>query len=620
MAPTNTTRKVAVVIPCHNEAAAIAEVIQSLPRSAAARYGITLDIYVIDNRSTDATAQVAAAAGALVIQEPKKGKGNALRRGFASVASDADFVVMLDGDNTYSADEILRLIEPLMSDFCDVVIGSRLGGRIQAGAMNRLHRAGNRLFTLATRLLYGAHVSDVLTGYFAWKKAALDALRPHVLSQGFAIEMEMITKMARLGQRMTSVPISYHPRAGQSHLRPFRDGLKILFMLLKNIWWRPRPSKTAGTSRRMVFVSDGLYPYLKGGKEKRLHEITKRLAAMGHDVHIYTMHWWGAPDKVRQEYGVTLHALCPYYPMYQGNRRTIKEGIMFGLACFKLFWVRFDVLDVDHMPFFPVFSAWLVCLLRRKRLYATWHESLSHCEWVSYMGAGGFIAAIIERLSTHLPHRITAASAHTKELLAAHHGRRKRVDLVASGIDATMMKTVPSAALDCDVLFAGRLVKDKNVDKLIQAVAILAETKPEVHCLIIGDGPERTRLQRLVQQRRLAHNVVFLDPLPEAADVYSYMKAARVFCSPSVREGFGITTLEALACGTPVVTVNSQANAARHLVHDGQNGSVVVLEPEALAAAIHHWLSVAQKLDVNTSVAEYDWQQLAQKQAEVYLQ
>lgn len=614
------TQKVAVIIPCYNEAASIAKVIAKIPKSSLTAQGLQLGVYVIDNNSSDNTAQVAKKAGAIVIKEPKKGKGNALRTGFKSLPSNIDYVVMLDGDDTYSPEEILRLLEPLRSDFCDIVVGSRLGGRIQTAAMSRLNYIGNKLFTSAVRIFYQANVTDVLTGYFAWKKSALDELAPNVTSAGFAIEMEMITKMARLGHQMTSVPISYHPRTGQSNLHPLRDGLRILSMLLKNIFWR-RPlntAKNAFTARKIVFVSDAIYPYMKGGKEKRLHEITKHLAHMGHDVHIYTMKWWPGQNKTQVESGVHLHALSRYHKMYSGDRRTISEGLLFGLACFKLLRVRFDILDVDQMPFFPIFSSWIVCLLRGRKLHATWHEALSYEEWIKYMGVGGAIAAAFERLCILLPHHITAASAHTKELLATTHGRVKGVELVASGIDRSLIQAISTAPVRCDVLYVGRLVKDKNVDKLILATQIVRKTHPDIRCVIIGQGVERSHLEQQVRRLDLENNVVFLDPLPEAADVYSYMKAAKVFCSPSVREGFGIASLEALGCGTPVITVDSPNNAARHLVEDGQNGSIVPLSADALAQAILHWISVQQKPNIAKQIQDYDWHVLAQKQAKVY--
>ena len=614
------TKKVTVVIPCYNEAKGIGDVIAKFPRADLREQGIELEVLVVDNNSSDDTARVAAEAGARVVSELQKGKGNALRTGFKNLSDDTDYVVMLDGDDTYDPGEILRLLEPLRSGFSDVVVGSRLYGSIQSDAMNKLNFIGNKLFTFTARLLYGSNVTDVLTGYFAWRKEAIDELAPYIQSSGFAIEMEMVIKMARLGHRMTSVPISYFNRAGESHLRPLRDGSRILWVMLKHLMWRPiMGERRMFIPRKMVFVSDAIYPYMKGGKEKRLYEITKHLAAMGHDVHIYTMHWWDEPEKIKIEDGVTLHALCKRYPLYHGDKRDLKEAIMFSLACLKLFKVKFDILDVDHMPFFPVFSTWLVCRLRGRKLYATWHEALSRQEWVSYMHRAGIVASFIERMSIRLPHHITAASAQTKESLASIHGRHKGVAMVGSGIDTSLLNAVPRADVNCDVLYVGRLVKDKNVDKLVAAVDILAQVHPTINCIIIGEGPEKGKLKRMVKRLKLQNNVTFMNTLPEASDVYAYMKAAKVFCTPSVREGFGIVTLEALGCGTPVITTDSPANAARHLINHGENGSVVRLNPNSLADAIEYWMSIAEKPDTATQVASNDWRLVAQQQAKVYL-
>ncbi|MDB5184821.1 MAG: glycosyltransferase, partial [Candidatus Saccharibacteria bacterium] len=175
-------RKLVVLIPCHNEADGITNVINKLPLPMLQHNNFKVKVIVIDNCSTDDTAKVARAAGATVIKENKKGKGNAIRTGFRAVPKDTDFVVMLDGDDTYDGGEITRMIEPLMNDFCSVVIGSRLGGKMHAGAMRTFNRAGNWFFTHIVRVYYRVNVTDVLTGYFAWKKEKLDELVPHLVS------------------------------------------------------------------------------------------------------------------------------------------------------------------------------------------------------------------------------------------------------------------------------------------------------------------------------------------------------------------------------------------------------------------------------------------------------
>src|SRR4030066_82014 len=168
-----------------------------------------------------------------------RSKGNAIRTGFGSISNDTDYVIMLDGDNTYKAKEIPRFIEPLENDFCDVIVGSRLEGKLNGDSLSFSHRLANWFFTFLTRRLYLVNTTDICTGYFAWKKEVIDELIPHIKSEGFGIEAEMITKMAKLGFKIFSVPITYDKREGNSKLSPYLDGLKILWILLKNINWRP---------------------------------------------------------------------------------------------------------------------------------------------------------------------------------------------------------------------------------------------------------------------------------------------------------------------------------------------------------------------------------------------
>lgn len=247
--------KLVILIPCYNEAKSIATVISKIPVEKIQQTGLETEILVINNNSTDNTREVAERAGATVIDEHKKGKGNAMRRGFSSLPEGTEYVVMLDGDDTYDPEEIVRLVEPLQSGFCKVVIGSRLSGRIRPGAMNFVSRLGNWGFTNLVRITHNVAVTDVLTGYFAWTREAIDDLSPHLRSSGFAIEMEMITRMARMDYEIFSVPISYNPRIGESNLRPIYDGTRILSMYAKTLRWRPHLSKkeddTSASKRRV---------------------------------------------------------------------------------------------------------------------------------------------------------------------------------------------------------------------------------------------------------------------------------------------------------------------------------------------------------------------------------
>ena len=231
--------KVTILIPCHNEEQGIAKVIDNIPHCTLDKYGFESRVIVIDNNSSDRTAEIAESKGAHVIFEPAKGKGNAMRKAFNCIDSDTTYIVMLDGDNTYDPREMLRLIEPIASGFCDVVIGSRLGGKVTKNAFKAQNRLANWIYTFLVRCFYGANITDVLSGYFAWRRDVIVGIRDHLKSDGFSIEMEMISKLVKLDYSIYSVPITYDIREGETKIEAIKDGLKILSTFSRNLFWSP---------------------------------------------------------------------------------------------------------------------------------------------------------------------------------------------------------------------------------------------------------------------------------------------------------------------------------------------------------------------------------------------
>lgn len=369
-----------------------------------------------------------------------------------------------------------------------------------------------------------------------------------------------------------------------------------------------------GTRRcRIGFVSDGVYPFNKGGKERRLWEITRRLQEGGVDVHIYTMKWWTGARTLDLE-GIRLHAICKQRALYQGERRSITQAIIFGLATLKLIVARFDVLDVDHMPYFPVFTARIVCALRRKRMVATWHEVWGSEYWRSYIGRLAPISAAIEWLAARAAHEIIADSPQTSARLIEQLKVKVPVRTIELGVDLATIQAENNSTLESDILYAGRLLAHKNVDMLLRAVALLKEDRPWLRCRIIGEGPERSRLESLALDLDLERNVSFHDFFPGSA-VYGVMKSATVFAIPSVREGFGVVVLEANSCGLPVVSVNHPDNAARHLIMQDQNGYLAEADAVSLAKALDTALIRAPLLDPRASAVRSgylrDWGEVA---------
>lgn len=361
------------------------------------------------------------------------------------------------------------------------------------------------------------------------------------------------------------------------------------------------------SGKRIALVTDSIYPYNTGGKETRTLELSTRLVAAGYDVHIYTMHWWkeASPDKLQG--GVWLHALSPLYPLYDGERRSTKQGVLFGLACFKLIFERFDVVDVDHIPFFPLFSVRLVAWLKRKPMFATWHEVWGRTYWQEYMGRQGIVASLIEHLSTRLPSQIIAVSEMTENRLSTELSYTHPVALVYNGIDQSEIHRIRAKRTTSDIIYAGRLIEHKNVDMLLEAIALLKTTNPDITCRIFGDGPERTKLESLAFKLGLEQNVHFYGFIPNHQDVYAYMKAAKVSVLPSTREGFGISVIEANACGLPVVTFDHPANAAKDLINP-TTGLLAKPNARDLAKKIDKLLTKKTSPEaIRAAVAHYDW-------------
>ena len=234
------SRGLTILLPTYNEVDALPMVINGLPLDALRAAGWEPRIVVADGRSTDGTQQTAADLNLeLIVQGPAAGKGFGMREGFARfLAHHDDVLVMLDADGTYAPNEMLRLLQHLEKGSYDVVIGSRLRGDIQRGAMSRLNWIGNHILTWFAVALYQVFISDVCTGYWAFRRTAIQKMSLN--STEFEIEAEMYTACATEGLRMSEVPISYAPRIGESKLGSIGDGVRILRKLLVRRMF-PRP-------------------------------------------------------------------------------------------------------------------------------------------------------------------------------------------------------------------------------------------------------------------------------------------------------------------------------------------------------------------------------------------
>ncbi|MFO0973567.1 MAG: glycosyltransferase [Phycisphaerae bacterium] len=216
--------RIAVLVPCYNEAITVGAVVRdfrrALPEAA---------IYVFDNNSSDDTAALARQAGAVVIREKKQGKGHVVAAMLEKV--EADCYVMVDGDDTYPAEAVRELLAPVLQERADMAVGRRMAVD-QRRAYRRFHVFGNRLVVWLINTIFGAKLTDIMSGYRAFTRAV--ALHLPVLAYGFDIETEMTLQCLYRRWVIVEVPVAYRerPAGSASKLNTVSDGLRVLFRIL----------------------------------------------------------------------------------------------------------------------------------------------------------------------------------------------------------------------------------------------------------------------------------------------------------------------------------------------------------------------------------------------------
>ncbi len=244
--------KVAVLLPCYNESLTIEKVVKDFRAQLP-----DADIWVYDNNSTDGSGDLARAAGAKVRRVVQQGKGHVVRRMFQEI--EADVYVMVDADDTYPADEVQKLIDPIVRGEADMVNGDRLSSTYMTENKRPGHNFGNTLMCTLIRLLWGQRVHDVLTGYRAFSRLFVKSCP--VLANGFEIETEMTLHTLDKRMSLVEVPVQYRDRpAGSfSKLNTVSDGIRVLLTLF-NLFRFYRPELFFGlVGLALLLVSAGLF-------------------------------------------------------------------------------------------------------------------------------------------------------------------------------------------------------------------------------------------------------------------------------------------------------------------------------------------------------------------------
>lgn len=374
---------------------------------------------------------------------------------------------------------------------------------------------------------------------------------------------------------------------------------------------------------KIAFIYDAAYPWVTGGAERRIYEVSTRLVKRGHEVHWYSLAWWWEDEgkmDIEME-GIKLHGVSKPKPLYSDDRRSIKEAIFFSLHLLNpLMKAKFDVVDCQGFPFFSSFVSKFHEAFGRSKMVITLHEVWGDY-WYEYLGRAGFFGKLVERSMLALTDRFITVSQKTERDLQSIK-RTDRSQTVPNGIDLNQIKNVKQLNVDVDLLFAGRLIKEKKVDLMIKALPQVIQTYPGLKCKVVGDGPERARLEKLRDDLNLTDAVEFSGFVEGYTELISTMKASKLLVLPSKREGFGMVVVEANACGIPVVVVDYPMNAAKDLVENGENGYISKPNPEDLAINIIKTIGNTDMMkESSMAMAQnYDWEKIVDRLEAIYVE
>lgn len=239
-------KKIAVLIPCYNEELTVEKTVSDFKRVLP-----NADIYVYNNNSKDRTKELALKAGAIVKDEYRQGKGAVVRSMFRDI--EADVYIMVDGDDTYPAEEVDGLITPILEGKADMVIGDRLSSTYYTENKRPFHNFGNSLVKGLINFLFKSDINDIMTGYRSFSKKFVKCMP--VMSDGFQIETEMTIFALTNNMQVVNVPITYRdrPEGSESKLNTYSDGFKVLLTLF-NLFKDNRPFLFFGSISIVIFI------------------------------------------------------------------------------------------------------------------------------------------------------------------------------------------------------------------------------------------------------------------------------------------------------------------------------------------------------------------------------
>lgn len=337
---------------------------------------------------------------------------------------------------------------------------------------------------------------------------------------------------------------------------------------------------------RICIVYDCLFPWTIGGGERWYRGLAERLAAAGHEITYLTLQQWNDDDPPDVP-GVTVIAVGPRMPLYKNGKRRIAPPLRFGLGVLRhLLRNRrsYDQLHTASFPFFSLLAAATVRPFASYRITVDWFEVWSREYWRDYLGRAGVIGWWVQRLCARVPQQAYCFSKLHGDRLQALGLARPPVLL--SGLYGGGAKLGTPASSPPTIVYAGRMIPEKRLDLLVDALPFVLEAEPSTKILLYGEGPDRRRIADRISALGIGESVS-MPGFVSDEELDQAMRQATAVVQPSGREGYGLIVVEASARGVPVVIAPGQDNAATELVENGRNGFVATsAEPRDFAAGI----------------------------------
>jgi len=354
---------------------------------------------------------------------------------------------------------------------------------------------------------------------------------------------------------------------------------------------------------RVCILYDCLFPWTIGGAERWYRQLAEAHAARGSETTYLTLRQW-EPGQEPALPGVRVIAVGPRLALYAGGKRRVLPPLVFGLGVLAHLLVhgrRYDLVHGASFPFFSVLAAALVRPFARYRLAVDWHEVWTRAYWRGYLGpVGGTVGWWVQRLCARAP-QVAFAFSRLHAVRAEALGTGPVT--VLEGEYAGEAHAPQPAADPPFVLYAGRMIPEKRVGLLVEALALLMGEDAALRAVLVGRGPELDAIRARVAALGLAGRIA-LPGFVDADEIERLQAGAAAIVQPSEREGYGMVVVEASARGVPVVVVPAPDNAAVELVDEGANGFLAASDdPAALARAIAAALGGGGALRARTA----DW-------------